>query len=244
MPALEPKTAIAIKDRPIIFSGPMVRAILEDRKTQTRRVAALADNVRVCDGVAKGFLPGAPDGFVIPCPYGKPGDRLWVRETFALQCNVEDDAPPFSDGRPIKCFDNEDESGWLQPHYKATDPQPELTCPESPRHNCGSEDICASPWQPSIHMPRWASRLTLEITKVRVERVQEISHKDALAEGCQGCDWVESTPYIAGPHTDAGELPVEEYQKLWDCINSKRGFGWDKNPWVWVIEFKRIEAAQ
>jgi len=159
----------------------------------------------------------------------QPGDRLWVRETFALQQNVEDDEPPFNDGRPVKRFDNEDESGWLQPHYRATDPQPELTCPENPRHNCGSEDICASPWQPSIHMPRWASRLTLEIVSVKVERVQEISEEDAQAEGVIVSGQTSLTHRLA-------------FISLWDSINGKRTIkppdgdkeipfaSWESNP--------------
>lgn len=203
-------------EHPILFSGPMVRAILEGRKTQTRRVAELSDNVRVCDGIAKGFLPGVPNGFVITCPYGKTGDRLWVRETLKR-------------------------GGFLGTITYAATPHIQCTDPNAPDNLDGW-----SLWRfkgtslPSIFMPRWASRITLEITKVRVERVQEISHQDALAEGCPGHDWVESSPYIAGPHTDAGELPAEEYRHLWDSINAKRGFGWEKNPWVWIVEFRRI----
>lgn len=169
-----------------------------------------------------------------PSPF-QVNQRLWVRETFAMECNVEDNEPPFYDGRPVKRFDSEDESGWLQPHYKATDPQPELSCPDNPRHNCGSEDICASPWQPSIHMPRWASRLTLEITKVRVERLQEISEEDAKAEGVTA---------VIGKKIHGWTPHILEFSLLWDSINSKRDAGkyaWDKNPWVWVIEFKKVQ---
>jgi hypothetical protein len=205
------------KERPILFSGEMVRAILEGRKTQTRRVASIADNVRICEGTAKGFLPGLPDGFVIPCPYGQTGDRLWVREAWC--------PATWGSYEPRKEIPRRPSDALIQ--FRAD-------------YRSRSSVDYDGHWKPSIFLPRWASRLTLEITKIRVERVQEISHEDALAEGCKGYEWVESSPYIAGPHTDAGQLPAEEYKELWDSINGKRGFGWDKNPWVWVIEFRRI----
>lgn len=233
-------------ERPILFSGPMVRAILReiDPKTQTRRVGKIQNHEYTQLGVSyighatKGTVAlatyrafpdqGSARWAICECPYGVPGDRLWIRETFALQSNVEDDLPPFADGRPVKHFDGEDESGWLQPHYRATDPMPEPGCPEDERHNCGSEDICASPWKPSIFMPRWASRITLEVTEVRVQRVQEISKADCIAEGMEGLDDVH-----AGWH--------QNYAQLWDSINLKRGFGWDANPWVWCVTFKKGE---
>lgn len=92
-------------------------------------------------------------------------------------------------------------------------------------------------WNPSIFMPRWASRITLEITDVRVERVQEITEEDARAEGFPGERW-------ATGHGDYSEIaPSEQFRELWDKLNASRGFGWDANPWVWVIEFKRIEES-
>lgn len=216
----------------------MVRAILDGRKTQTRRVIAKPpsqdsfgywnryngkgitgvyhseDAVRAA--LAKHF-----------CPHGVPGDRLWVRETFAIEGSAEGNEPPFRDGRPAlysSCPDAGEE--WQQPHYRATDPTPDLDCC-NPRHE-DHGGPCPHPWRPSIFMPRWASRITLEITDVRVQRVQEISEDDARAEG------------VDYPGTKAG--PIAEFAHLWDSINAKRGFGWDTNPWVWAITFKRVQV--
>lgn len=95
-------------------------------------------------------------------------------------------------------------------------------------------------WRPSIHMPRWASRITLEVVEVRVQRVQDISHNDGIAEGCLGSDWTASSPYIADPHTDSGVLPVEDFQELWDRIYAGKGLGWDENPWIFAATLKRL----
>ena len=214
-----------MKERPILFSGPMVRAILEDRKTQTRKVVkpqpppncaylcVAMNGWAWSDGSTVDYDYFPKDREALMCPYGVPGDRIWVRETFTLQCDVDGDAPPFSDGRPIQRMpdDYDFPFRWLQPHYKATDPEPELACE---RPNCeNNEPHCH--WNPSIHMPRWASRITLEITEVRVQRLQEISEEDAKEEG---------VPF------------------LWVLLNAKRGFGWKVNPWVWAINFKRVSA--
>ena len=161
-------------DRPIIFSGPMVRAILEGHKTQTRRVCKLQ---------AFAYVPQY--GLYPPSPYGVPGDRLWVRETFMATL-----------GGIVFAADGGD-------HYGA-----------------GGK----LKWKPSLFMPRWASRLTLEIVNVCVERLQEISEDDAFAEGVNTGDWLGD--------------PVGEYAKLWDSINAKRA-PWASNPWVWVVEFRK-----
>lgn len=227
------------KERPILFSGPMVRAILEDRKTKTRRVLnpqPFLQNLRDLEPADKdgipywcidrldpekrwAWLPGErPNVPAQLCPYGKPGDRLWVRETWA--------APVVWNATPPRDLDPHVGCWWL-----ADDKRP-----------LSADELR---WRPSIHMPRWASRITLEITGVRVERLQEISHGDAMAEGCAGYDWVPSSPYIVGPHTDAGELPQEEFQRLWDSINGKReGCSWSDNPWAWVVSFRRFEVAK
>lgn len=217
-----------MKERPILFSGPMVRAILEGRKTQTRRVVK-ESAVKLPNG------DGAP--FFVECPYGIPGDRLWVRETFAMENNREYFGDPNfaapQDGRPIKHHDpaDEEDSAYdLIPRYRATE-SADLCCPEDSNHDCGGP--CLHPWRPSIHMPRWASRITLDITDVSAQRLQDISEEDAREEGAGATEAI---------HEEWDGDP-DEYRKrfceLWNSINAKRGFGWDVNPWVWAITFKR-----
>ena len=178
-----------MKERPIIFSAPMVRAILDGRKTQTRRVV-------------KSETVG-DSGEIVPllgrCPYGQPGDTLYVKETW------------FSDARVQKA------SGW-EPiiHYRSD---------------------CELPvkWRPSIFMPRWASRITLEVTGIRVEKLQDISEEDAKAEGMT----LRNPRDISGDHGNAGYL-ISEFMGLWESINGPGS--WDANPWVWIVEFRRVEA--
>lgn len=196
-----------MKERPIFFSGEMVRAILDGRKTQTRRVLKPQPEGRESQqfsGIAEAreYLGpknhgkyGAYFGWdFIPCPYGRPGDRLWVRETWAYEWE--------GSGCP-------DDDGIL---YRATDPG-------------WDDNETGLRWRPSIHMPREFSRITLEITGVRAERLQDISNSDALAEGC--------------PSPDIH--PREWFVALCQSINGPDL--WDANPWVWVIEFQRKEAA-
>lgn len=190
------------KDRPILFSAPMVRALLDGSKTQTRRVFK-AKNGGVWPH--KNDIPGMRQ-IMRNCPYGQPGDRLWVRETFAdLQgTGIEH--------RPIS-------SGPLQRYAFAADTKPGSHGDEA-RKEFGVK------WKPSIFMPRTASRITLDITGVRVERLQDISEADAAAEG------------VSAKHTaDAHYTAREAYAVLWGQING--GGSWHLNPWVWVIEFKK-----
>lgn len=197
-----------MKEHPILFSGPMVRAILDGRKTKTRRVVrgALgafwdhpAYTARVVDGAVRWSHDGEDVGAGSPmprCPYGPPGDRLWVRETFCLR-------DP----------EHHPERGYW---YAATD------------------DVDNPRWTPSIHMPRRASRLTLEVTAVRVERLQAISEADAQAEGVAYAD-------AAARLVESG-MWCEGFAELWDSINGDLA-SWASNPWVWVVEFKRIGGA-
>jgi hypothetical protein len=170
-----------VSEHPILFSGPMVRAILEGRKTQTRRVQRM------------------PGSFPSGCPYGQPGDLLWVRETFAKRYADAERDP--TDGIM----------------YRA-----DGGCVIEPR------------WTPAIHMPRWASRLTLRITDVRVQRVQDINEEDVWSEGviCR-CDVGQSE------YDQCGLSPAEHFAKLWDSINAKRGYSWESNPFCWAISFER-----
>lgn len=204
-----------MKERPIIFSCKMVRAILEKRKTQTRRVIKLKNfehntDVPWCEDWMfrdpRGVWNDASTERLIEkyCPYGKPGDRLWVRETYAEEID---------EGGGHNFIKYKADSATLKNGYEL--------------------GFLSQTWKPSIFMPRWASRITLEITNVRVEQVQGISYVGALAEGV----------WRPGPGADPDKVDREydavvEFQRLWNEINAKRGYPWDSNPWVWVIEFK------
>lgn len=230
------------RERPILFSGEMVRAILEGRKTQTRRVVnhrrwGVPVQIKV-DPPSFTWARFAdapfPDmWYSLGAPYGVPGDRLWVRETW-----LEFDRNHYTEqGKPRE---------YLSTRYGV----PRVNgCAYRAECDKESDEIRAEygyKWKPSIHMPRWASRLTLEITEVRVERVQEISEADAVAEGC---NWFspddpgepDEDPRIVGyprmPTPERG-FARQNYQRLWDSLNVKRGYGWDVNPWVWVLSFK------
>lgn len=216
-----------MKERPILFSAPMVRAILDGRKTQTRRTVKPQPDGRHCRvDFEHGFLKESSmlgGCWSVSrkqlCPYGKPGDRLWVRETWKYLDWTEDGCPYIAykaDGtdtlRPVN------DERWIE---RVEDVWADLSSSEN-----YSVDNCASDrrWRPSIHMPRWASRITIEITGIRVERLHAIRAEDALAEGVE---W-----------DGMYEHPRDNFISLWESIN---GHGsWDANPWVWVVEFKRV----
>lgn len=206
----------AVKERPILFSGEMVRAILDGRKTQTRRPLKAPQPLDILPMLGdqegrlwaalteRGETPDQNRGALIRCRYGLPGDRLYVREAHTV-----------SNGGDVI--------------YRAG-------YPENAKAR-GLENIPPEGeirWRPSIHMPRWASRLTLEIADVRVERAQDITEGDAVNEGIEPADRLP----CGGDSHD----PRQEFAELWDSINGPRGFGWDENPWVWVVSFKRLEA--
>lgn len=242
-------TAVAVKERPILFSGAMVRAILAGKKTQTRRVINPQPTVHdfgrgvepalVGRSLCSGYLAVGVDRFnqgehgPVRCPYGHLGDRLWVRETFQIENTAEygvwNADPP--EGPTLTVHAGEPEEHVLIPRYRATAPD---TLLEVVEHD-GDDPREGMRWRPSIFMPRWASRITLEVTAVRVERLQEITAGDAYAEGMRGhpttCD---KGAYL---YSD-GRLPA--FRSGWDAINEARGFGWDVNPWVWVVSFKRV----
>lgn len=237
-----------MRERSILFSAPMVRAILDGRKTVTRRLLT-PQPIGITDGFTATWTgPGDVlqrqlENAGRNCPYGQPGDRLWVRETFALEhCVEHDQEPPFNDGRPVRLADD---SGprWMQPHYKATDPEPELCCENQRCRQCSENDY-GPHWRPSIHMPRWASRITLEVTGVRVERLQDITDDQARAEGADE----NILPLIKVPANSpmAGRPAVyrdhrDIFSALWESINGAGS--WDAAPWVWAVEFKRIDEA-
>lgn len=216
-----------MKERPILFSGAMVRAILDGSKTQTRRVVKGLDPDRLAETMTPAqharIQRELPEAFGARyfCPFGQPGDRLWVRETWS---------PTALDGVY---------------QYRASGGLPGTT------------------WKPSIHMPRKACRIELEIVSVRVERLQDISEADADAEGCERLDSerydrdMTLCPTCGGTRLHRALAPsggviedvdclgcdtyAKRYRHLWESINGADS--WHANPWVWVIEFKRKVAA-
>lgn len=235
-----------MKERGMIFNGEMVRALLDGRKTQTRRIMKAQPSedftpmnmALEADYKARWYTPSIvdKDGYLQPagkevfgvanenegysCPFGAVGDRIWVRETWA-RYNIDQDSHDMA--------------------YRATIPE---DWPESGR------------WRPSIHMPRWASRITLEITDVRVERLNAISEQDAQSEGVHTEVWdqtVVARNYAAideffqfwsedMPHyVEMNQLYRSSFRSLWESIYGAEN--WQANPWVWVIEFKRVEGG-
>lgn len=227
-------------ERPILFSAPMVRALIAGRKTQTRRV--VKPQPRDVGGLIDYRVRFGPHEYIYQwprgqtpseafvherCPYGVAGDRLWVRETWCVN--------------PRRHFGVD---------------------PSGPDHCLYRADDNSTPWvwTPSIHMPRWASRINLEISGVRVERLQEISEADARAEGIEpnwigpldkgpngfgGDGWTEEVGWHNYMTDEDGEpcyTPRESFESLWQSINGRES--WTENPWVWVVEFKRLEQAK
>ncbi|AHZ95049.1 hypothetical protein QIT82_gp17 [Pseudomonas phage psageK9] len=206
------------KERPILFSAPMMRAILEGRKTVTRRVCKPQPSANAHTKSADGspmtsWWETGKD--IVRCPYGQPGERLWVREAWQADAQVNAIAPrELSHGEPIQ--------------YPA----------DGSSRQTGCSMITPGKTRPSIHMPRWVSRILLEVTAVRVERLNDIAENQARAEGitdggCNNC----------GNNEPCGcECPapsaVDSFVHLWDSINGAGA--WDVNPWVWVVEFKRV----
>lgn len=209
------------KERPILFSGAMVRAILDGRKTQTRRVAKPVKHPDLGNIYTPGALVREHEPHHVierACPYGRRGDRLWVRETWqGPMWDGELEDRPADAHSPQYCQYAAD--GGSTPEFMDAD------------------DNLRQGWRPSIHMPRWACRLRLEVTGVRVERLTDCSEADALAEGVtatpDGAFHIEQDMYRAPD-------PVECYARLWASINGAES--WAANPWVWVVEFRRIEA--
>lgn len=224
------------KERPILFSGPMVRAILDGRKTQTRRVvkcpvlefvgAGGQDSEEWNDPKWWGYAcedgdwvmleATQKDEHQLPCPYGVPGDRLWVRETIACV--------PSSTGEMVYVYRADGESA-----FDEMDETYEFL----------------GKWKPSIHMPRDASRITLEVKAVRVERLHQISYRDAVAEGIEIVSGKMNPDDLSGNWKDyTGQeyywnSPKDSFHSLWASINGEQN--WADNPWVWVVEFDRTK---
>ena len=214
----------AIKERPILFSGPMVRAILDGRKTQTRRIIKGVDSwpcARGCDGGVSWATPDGrpyPEHGFIKCPYGQPSDRLWVREKHAFVDSIVDNCERED---PTHVAFDADKTIWVYercPHNSKVVPQLLRGNDEFAGYNPKKFN-----WRPSIYMPRWACRLVLHVTALRVERLQGIDPLDCVAEG-------------ADPEVDHA---VPKFMDLWESIHGAGS--WEQNPWLWVVEFKRIK---
>lgn len=235
-------------DRPILFSGPMVRALLDGSKTQTRRLVKPFrgfEHNHVCrpdlaaDSCAV-WWHGSSEriGCHQYCPNGVPGDRLWVRETWQFADWTEDGQPfvRFAADNTVRFCEGAGEGESL------VDTWAELSAPENYEIDNKAAD---RRWRPSIFMPRWASRLTLTITDVRVERLQEISERDCEAEGVQPRHMYEGDidERDLDPTTQGFDMFmwVESYRELWDSLNAKRA-PWSSNPWVWVLTFEVARA--
>lgn len=252
-----------MREHPILFSTEMVQAILEGRKTQTRRVVKFGiDNtssiqqatsiewdIRRADSRMPSFDTWGPRTahflfkepckyhdniivFALQCPYGQVGDRLWVKETWGYICSVSsfygtNPEEHYAHIRYIADGENRNIYFATSGDMKAALPKQNIKRPnnfdtlDEFQKEWTMSDLCTNWWKkqkvkPSIFMPRWASRITLEITDIRVERLQDITKEDSLAEGV-----------------------FDSYSALWDSINGKK-HSWESNPWVWVIEFKKI----
>ncbi|WP_259226416.1 MULTISPECIES: hypothetical protein [Raoultella] len=207
-----------MKERGMIFNGEMVRALLDGRKTQTRRIMV----PQPADDIERGVFPN-PDaiGWISSlkhkhgsttahfCPHGKPGDRIWVRETWNKYGGL---------------LTYRADHDWIDEMRKET--------------------VCTAKWAPSIHMPRWASRILLEITDVRAERLNAISEEDAMREGIDADRLAESQDNydcIADHNMTGRPTAIGHFSYLWESIYGAES--WKANPWVWVIEFKRIEGG-
>ena len=249
-----------MKERPILFNSEMVRAILDGRKTQTRRIWKMPSWAEwdLQEGGEKSgnLIPKDPKNGAwysvdeVACPYGETGDRLWVRETWrigAWDCETGGIAVDYR-------ADESARREWINIEYGDDGEEFDRYVADSIQDCIDAGFECdadggyrwepgQSPcrWRSSIHMPRWASRIQLEITGIRVERLQDISEADAMAEGIDAALCAELTtksPWVG----ICAPAAVHAYAALWESINGTGS--WDANPWVWVIEFCRIEAGE
>ena len=217
-------STLNITERPILFSGPMVRAILEGRKTVTRRIAKPVKHPDLGNIYTPGalVLESEPQHVIDrACPYGQPGERLWVRETWSIDM--------LGAHSTVNGYDS-----LYALRYRADDAEREIhVAPGEPDPYLKLYDNRRGDWRPSIHMPRWACRILLEITAVRIERLQDISEEQAIAEGVHRDHRRWFATDDGGP---AYQCPIAAFSQLW----RDTGGNWNANPWVWVVEFKRV----
>lgn len=226
-------------DHPLLYSGPMVKAMRAGIKTETRRVVREKTALEWLD--QDGFDPSFvadPDNHL--SPYGYKGHYLWVRETFRVKSFVETDSymAEFREGGGL----GDAVIDWDHPDKEILD-------------QC--QRFCGMKWHPNIHMPKWAARHWLLNTGLRIERLHDITPEGVAAEGtpgmvcgryqCRECNgagrnvtWPSGCPYCEP--TGSGDAPISYFKRLWDSLNLKRGYGWDTNPWVWVIQFQKLNC--
>lgn len=220
-----------MRERPILLNGAMVRAILDGRKTVTRRqiypqFPSSVNEVLPYATYRGAWMPRDPESpddaweeQVRVCPYGKPGDRLWVRETWQLHEKFTDSC--------VVVYKANERNSWTEFHRRF---------PVSVARGATAKPFQTHGFRPSIHMPRWACRILLEITDVRVERLQTITYEQAAAEGIHRDKRMWFATDEGGP---AFKYPEQAFAQLW----RQTGGDWDTNPWVWVVEFKHVEVA-
>ncbi|MGK5004119.1 hypothetical protein [Janthinobacterium sp. LB2P70] len=228
------------KEHPILFNAPMVRALLDGSKTQTRRIVK---KVGLAAPAPQSVIDGAATyagGMVAHCPYGQPGDRIWVRETWGVISHAWDEACNLIDWAPDRPATAISEMPFGQGYYSGH----VIYAADGAFEWSGDDDGDGDPrsaWHPSIHMPRRASRILLEIVSVRVERLNDCSEADAIAEGVHKFtdSFMRGLPGWEGyPGAFARPDAYTAYYDLWEKINGAGS--WDANPWVWAIEFKRV----
>ena len=213
-----------MKERGMIFNGEMVRALFNGRKTQTRRPVKFPvhDKNLGCELAGNELAGELSAGNYLNSAFGKPGDRIWVREAYRFPASLDDVSPTGVGEMAVATGYRKpwaptfyEFTGTFSDGWKGFETPPKVSD--------------AGKLRPSIHMPRWACRILLEITDVRVERLKSISDRDALREGCSAADM------------KSGDCVADVFARLWASIYGSDS--WNANPWVWVIEFKRVEGG-
>ncbi|PLD67603.1 ASCH domain-containing protein [Klebsiella quasipneumoniae] len=229
-----------MKERGMIFNGEMVRAILDGRKTQTRRTIKWKQTrfTEIGEREDGSKWPWSEDAehacdFWHPCPFGAVGDRIWVREAYRFPASLDDVSPTGVGEMAVATGYRKpwaptfyEFTGTFSDGWKGFETPPKVSD--------------AGKLRPSIHMPRWASRILLEITDVRVERLNSIHDVDAMREGIQNLTTCSHSDFGI-PGVVNAQHPVRAFQLLWESIYGADS--WSTNPWVWVIEFKRVEGG-
>ncbi len=229
-----------MKETPILYSTHMVQAIMDDLKTKTRRVIKPQPEGTSLDDTLNGkWLKKSFGGLLLPqikdlpmeCPYGQPGDILWVRETTYLYGKWEEDGTTET-GKPKYTF-VWDKS--MPAYYEASGPKPNDI--KTKKSDVGYFK------RPSIFMPKEVCRLRLQVKGVRVERLQDITVEDVIAEGLPADNEIRNPDHETHESIKNWNLAYAQflYKKLWDGLNTKRGYGWETNPWVWVISFRKYQ---